>query len=135
MFRFAKSNGNIMKQILLLIAMLPLLFASCAKESPMDIDKEESVYYVKYTASIIDQDMYLGVVSYRNEKGEMIEVGHDGIDRKNFEVIIGPVSCGFECLISVTGYTTQTNIECSKNNSPFAFKASGRNGVTSTIDY
>lgn len=122
-----------MKRILLFFAMLPLLFTSCTKDSLIDIDKEDSVYYVKYTANTTDRD--LGVISFKNEEGKMVQVGNDGRNRNNFEIIIGPVSCGFKCLITVSNHYSQTKIECSKNHSPFAYKVSAKNEVTYLINY
>ena len=118
-----------MKKFLLLFAMLPLLFASCAKES---LDKEESEYYVKYSVKGSATNRY---IYFTNEKGERVQVDTEGEDKINFEVIIGPVSRGFECHVSVTGFPAKTRIDCSKDNSPFAYKAKGGNSVTYTIDY
>ncbi len=130
-FNLVQSNTKDMKKFLFLFAMLPLLFASCAKESSENVDKEESVYYVKYSVKASATNRY---INYTNEKGESVQVVNDGEDI-NFEVVIGPVSRGFECLVSVTGNPAKTRIDCSKDNSPFAYKASGGNSLSYTIDY
>ena len=51
--------------------MLPLFFASCTKEAPMNTDKEESVYYVKYTVNASATNRY---IYFTNEKGERVQV-------------------------------------------------------------
>lgn len=128
-----------MKRFLLLFAMLPLLFASCAKESPMNDqtqEKENIEYYVKYQAWTGYSNVSLEGLEYRNEKGEMVRV-QEYDARSRFEIIIGPVLYGFNCKISTAnmGSYGKLRIECCKNNSPFAYKASGQDNLEFTIDY
>ena len=127
--------------------MLPLLFVSCVKESPVidqndnptnnqNEDKEIIEYYVKYEAWTGHGNVALEGLQFRNEKGEMVRV-QDYDAGSHFEIIIGPVLYGFNCKISTTGdpYYGHLRIECCKNNSPFAYKASGNGNVEFTIKY
>ncbi len=92
---------------------------------------EQSYYYVKYEAYV---NFYQYDVSVNTDKG-----GKRYRDvRGNWSGIYGPVSKGFYAKISTStsGYgTAKTQISVSKNDGPFAIKATGGMGASYTINF
>ena len=123
-------------------AILSLTFLSCdEQDSPIpDDNNEESIdndfYYVKYQ---ISGGLYFNIdqVMYNTEKGEKYE---DFSAAKSFETTCGPVTKNFNAKIEITDRrgTPPLNaikISISKNNGPFAVKASGQYSASYTIDF
>ena len=127
---------------ILVVSFVAMSFLSCSKESitkpqnPNVPAQQKDEYYVKYEAK---SNTYFHV-SVNTDKG----VGR-AYDRPsqggvtNYSQIFGPVSYGFHARISISlVYSTDkysTYIYVSKNNGPFALKASGGLGASYTIDF
>lgn len=116
-----------MKKILALITLI-ISISSCDKPSPND-----DSYYVQYNAQI--HTMYYG---------DIVDISMNGPSRylggnKTFSVTYGPVKKGFNAWISATCTAYSGSAECSiwvsKNNEPFAQKATARGNRTATASY
>ncbi|WP_418917117.1 hypothetical protein, partial [Alistipes communis] len=76
-------------------------------------------------------------VSYNTENGSRSESFSAA---RSFEVICGPVNKNFVARITLTQYrgapaSNATKISVSKNNGPFAIKASGQSSASYTINF
>ena len=101
--------------LFLIIAILSMTFFSCEKETETEIDG----------------------VSYNTENGSRSESFSAA---RSFEVICGPVNKNFVARITLTQYrgapaSNATKISVSKNNGPFAIKASGQSSASYTINF
>lgn len=124
-----------MKRIILSLGLLLALLVSCQKHI------EESRYYVKYTGMTSTVHMVNTSYTYTTDSGkDTYTVTGFGSD---YSVTIGPVTKGFQAEIScsIVGESEygvksrRVTIEVSKDNDPFALKASGTNYASYTIDY
>ncbi len=135
-----------MKKLLFAIiaAILTMVLFSCEKEKDTVINGNNNnnntdnsdFYYEKYQISgkvyfLIDE------VSYNTENGVQSK-SFSGA--RSFEQVCGPVSKGFVARITLTEHrgapeSNATTISVSKNNGPFAMKASGQYSATYTIDF
>ena len=140
----ANLNDNVMVKkfvyVISILMSLPFLLSSCEKSScecPSDGGSEErNFYYVQYVISgsyrlIIDE------VKYKSEHGYVTE-GLSGA--RSFECVCGPVNRGFKAEMMITDYRggasdNAVKIYVSKNNGPFAIKASGQYSVEYTIAF
>ena len=135
---------------LFLILLILISFTNCGSETPevpeipekeeivypiKPDNKEEDVYYVKYTAKSTRTFGPLGNIILKPESG---------VDRTiysvkySFEQTYGPVSKGFKAKMTVKGSATSMEISVCKNNEPFAVKTtkSGKNVYrNSSIEY
>ncbi len=93
---------------------------------------EQSYYYVKYEASV-SAPYRLERVYVTTDKGSASYNGVWG----SWSGTYGPVSKGFKAQITTSSYisTTKTKISVSKNDGPFAIKATGSTGASYTIDF
>ena len=119
--------------LFLIIAILSMTFFSCEKETETETEKtatnndnNNDYFYVKYQISGSTY-FYIDGVSYNTENG-------------SFEVICGPVNKNFVARITLTQYrgapaSNATKISVSKNNGPFAIKASGQSSASYTINF
>ena len=138
---FLKAKWFRIELILYLIIPLAIFNYGCDKE-------DDDTYYVQYKvdSSALNQNEQLNVVINKenNEKQVMIIA-----QNTKWQRIIGPVSKGFKAELSTSKRTGAENIQIyaeigvSKNNSPFAIKASdghvsfdnGISIVSMTINY
>ncbi len=112
-----------MKKHLIFIACLFLLIG-CKKE----INDE---YYVKYivNTSSLDEGGKI-IVIFKNEDEKHISLTMEQGQGLTWETIIGPVTKGFNAEIkthnktAIKGLHVYSEIDISKNNSPFAYKIS-----------
>ena len=93
-------------------------------------------FYVKYQISGSTY-FYIDGVSYNTENGSRSESFSAA---RSFEVICGPVNKNFVARITLTQYrgapaSNATKISVSKNNGPFAIKASGQSSASYTINF
>lgn len=123
-----KSKWISIKLIWGLIVLFSAFNLGCDKE------EEADVYYVKYVinASNINPGGKLNV-TINNENSEKVLFVID--QNSNWESIIGPVSKGFSAALLTSNETgterlnVYSEIDVSKNNSPFAIKASDESYV------
>ena len=128
-----------MKKLLFILCTITLIFTlfSCEKKSDTDTDEDnEDFYYVKYQISG-KVYFYIDRVVYNTETGTNSE---DFSAARSFEQICGPVSRGFVAKIELTKHrgeasSNATTISISKNNGPFAIKASGRYSAAYVINF
>ena len=117
-----------LKTILCLLPALTLI-VSC-NEQP-EVDNNE--YYVKYTITSGGTYYYFSDIYYKDVHGTgSAEKGHS---IKNWTVTIGPVKRGFTASVRNEKGTGKNQIDISKNNGPFALKATGQNSASYTINY
>lgn len=90
-------------------------------------------YYVKYTIKSLGTYYYFSDIYYADVNGTgSAEKGHSV---KSWTVTIGPVKKGFKASVRNEKGTGNAQIEVSKNNGPFALKASGQNSASYTINF
>ena len=137
--------------LFLIIAILSMTFFSCEKETETETEKtatnndnNNDYFYVKYQISNIKYQIsgstyffYIDGVSYNTENGSRSESFSAA---RSFEVICGPVNKNFVARITLTQYrgapaSNATKISVSKNNGPFAIKASGQSSASYTINF
>ncbi len=123
------------------IAFLSILF-SCNKEEKEEKEElipsttNEDVYYVKYEISG-RLYFYIDGVSYKTENGFQSQSFSAA---RSFEETCGPVKKGFSAQIQITQRRGEpssgaTKIYVSKNNGPFAIKATGKESASYTINF
>lgn len=130
-----------MKRLLFVVmaTILSMTLLSCEKEkdsTTTPIEGNKDYYYVKYQISG-KVYFYIDGVSYNTEKGTRTE---SFAAARSFETICGPVSKNFAARIMLTKYrgaptNDATKISVSKNNGPFAVKASGQYSASYVIDF
>ena len=113
-----------------LIATFGCILPSCILVSLL------AYFYVKYKISGSTY-FYIDGVSYNTENGSRSE---NFSAARSFEVICGPVNKNFVARITLTQYrgapaSNATKISVSKNNGPFAIKASGQSSASYTINF
>ena len=123
---------------LLSVCLCAVILSSCEESNNEYIETPEdnASYYIKYEAS---SRHYLNSVTVNTDKGKQT---FSAKTTTKYSEIFGPVSRGFEASIkfnvSVTGtagLTNTTHIYVSKENGPFALKASGGTSASYTIDF
>ena len=116
-----------MKKILALITLI-ISISSCDKSSP-----NNDSYYVQYNAQI-----------HTRYYGNIVDISMNGPSRysggnRTFSVTYGPVEKGFNAWISATCTASSGSVECSiwvsKNNEPFAQKATAQGDHTARAAY
>ena len=119
--------------LFLIIAILSMTFFSCEKETETETEKtatnndnNNDYFYVKYQISGSTY-FYIDGVSYNTENGSRSESFSAA---RSFEV----------ARITLTQYrgapaSNATKISVSKNNGPFAIKASGQSSASYTINF
>ena len=131
-----------MKKITLLaILVLGIVSFGCEK---CDCDSDE--YYIKYAAGA--ETIYSGGTLSINMRDENNENSSLDVTRNSWDIVIGPVGKGFTASLSVSStYRYHTTLKAfiyiSKNDSPFALKASDASDseegdpvdISFTIDY
>ncbi len=130
--------------VIVIASILAIPLFSCEKETGSTAnndntntnDNNKDFYYVKYEISG-KVYFYIDGVSYNTEIGPCSESFSAA---RSFEQICGPVSKNFFAQITLTDYrgapkTNAIKISVSKNNGPFAIKASGQYSAGYTINY
>lgn len=133
-----------MKRLALIIAaLLTTTLSACLKDTGLPStpdgnieNQEEDFYYVKYYISAKTY-FYIDEVTYNTEKGTQSE---SFAAVRYLERTCGPVSKNFAARVTLTKYrgapaTNAVQISVSKNNGPFALKASGQYNASYTIDF
>ena len=107
------------------------MFSSCKKdETETSITNDD--YYVKYKIS----SNYANNLSNWTVTTPQGNYTRNNYQTRLWEETYGPVKKGFKCVAQVENGTPTIEIYISKNNSPFALKASKSGGTLSyTIDY
>lgn len=126
-----------MKKLFLLFALSLLMTACDNFNNPQqgDNSSNNSEYYVRY--SISSSFYKFGNISYAdiNGTGRAHEGNYSNTSTK-WSITIGPVKHGFNAFVRYdSGRADVVKIEISKNNSPFAEKASGSNSASYRINY
>lgn len=134
----AKFNNNNMKYIKFLICLLLVttVLVSCEEQNwnlnKSSVQEDTSEYYVKY--SIVSPGLYRFSDIYFADVSGTVCTSKD-ISIGSWTITIGPVKKGFFASVRNEKGTGNNTIEVSKNNSPFAVKASGTNKASYKIDY
>lgn len=123
--------------ILLAIAIAAIGLTSCEAlgfyTTPPDNNKTPDEYYVRYTIKSPGTYYYFSDIYYADVSGTgSAEKSHS---IKSWTVTIGPVKKGFKASVRNEKGTGNNQIEVSKNNGPFALKASGQNKASYTINF
>lgn len=119
-----------MKKLFLFLATVLMMVACSDYNSPQQNNDE---YYVKYTIKSAGAYYYFSDIYYTDVYG--IGSAEKGHSVRSWTVTIGPVKKGFRASVRNDYGTGNNQIEISKNNGPFALKASGQNSATFTINY
>jgi hypothetical protein len=122
---------------LLAIAIAAFGLTSCEAlgfpSNPPDNNKTTDEYYVRYTISSAGAYLYFSDIYYADVYGT--GSANKGYSVKSWNVTIGPVKRGFKAFVRNEKGTGNNQIEVSKNNGPFALKASGQNSASYTINF
>ena len=129
-----------MKRLLILmaIAIAWMGLTSCEgmffnSTAPENNNKTTDEYYVRYTIKSPGVYYYFSDIYYADVYGTgSAEKSHS---IKSWTVTIGPVKKGFKASVRNEKGTGNNQIEVSKNNGPFALKASGQNKASYTINF
>ena len=126
-----------MKRFFFIITTTLLMVACNDYNSPQqgNNNTDNSKYYVKY--SISSSFYKFGNISYADVKGTgKAHEGNYSNTNTKWSITIGPVKKGFHAFVYYSsGRADVVKIEVSKNNSPFAEKASGETSASYTINY
>ncbi|MBR2931553.1 MAG: hypothetical protein IKC30_02285 [Rikenellaceae bacterium] len=113
---------------LLSVCLCAVILSSCEEPNPTETPEDNATYYVKYEAS---SSHYLSSVTVNTDIGKQT---FNARTSTTFSETFGPVNRGFDASIecAVSGLTY---IYVSKENGPFALKASGGKSASYTIDF
>ena len=117
------------KLIWIFIITLGIINLSCEKEEPNNNVENNDEYYVKYVVK--SSSIYILTRTAEINSENNIKSNYT-FNNSAWEVTIGPVKKGFKATLNANFNTTQTlaktymnvEIQVSKNNAPFALKAS-----------
>ena len=84
---------------------------------------------MKYSIDVTGPYQHFWKISYADVDG--MKTSNDGNSAKHWTVTIGPVKKGFRASVKNAMGTGMNKIEVSKNNGPFALKASGEDSARS----
>ena len=119
------SKRGVLVSMLMIISVLTILtFSSCSKEEMDTVTKDS--YYVKYLINGIRSADFSWNINTPN--GQIYEYAYR---ISSWEETYGALNKGFKCSIT-TSSEANLKIYVSKNQEPFALKASGK---TSTLSY
>lgn len=128
---------KIKKTILLLLSVSLFLISCEDRNTPNKGSSSNNAhnmeYYVKYSIDITGPYQHFWKISYADVDG--IKTSNDENSVKHWTVTIGPVKTGFRASVKNAMGTGMNKIEVSKNNGPFALKASGEDNASYTIDF
>jgi hypothetical protein len=120
-----KTGSKITTAILIILISL----SSCNKDKvEMGLSDE---YYVKYVLKGNGTYIYFNAFSVNTDRGN---VSFSGYQFHSWNQTYGPVKKGFRASVSVDSSVT-VEIYVSKNNAPFALKASKSGSNSYTIDF
>ena len=121
------------KTLFFALIAVAAVISSCNKTSG-----NEDEYYIRYEGSISTLPIVERSYTIATESGKQTFKTREN----NFSRIFGPVGKGFEASIScsysndvINLKTPSVSIEVSKNNGPFALKASGSKEASFEIDF
>ena len=120
---------NTVSKITTAILVILISLSSCNKDKDkveMGISDE---YYVKYVIKGNGTYIYFSDFSVNTDQGN---VSFSGYQYKSWNQTYGPVKKGFRASVSVESSLVTVEIYVSKNNGPFALKASKSGGNSST---
>ena len=95
--------------------------------------EQPAEYYVRYSITAEGAYTYFSDVYYADVYGT--GSAHKSYSVRSWTVTIGPVKKGFKASVRNEKGTGNNQIEVSKNNGPFALKASGQNKASYTINF
>ena len=122
-----------MKKLLLFFNVAIIMIACNDYGNNPEQTNNNDEYYVKYTIKSPGVYYYFSDIYYNDVHGSgSAEKSHSV---SNWTITIGPVKKGFHAAVKNEKGTGDDQIEVSKNGSPFAIKASGRNSASYTISY
>ena len=122
---------NTVSKITTAILVILIILSSCNKDKDkveMGISDE---YYVKYVIKGNGTYIYFSDFSVNTDQGN---VSFSGYQYHSWNQTYGPVKKGFRASVSV-GSSVTAEIYVSKNNGPFALKASKSGDNSYTIDF
>lgn len=124
-----------MKKILsvLVFSLLTFTFVGCEEFNQPSNDGSTNEYYVKYSIDVTGPYQHFWKISYADVDG--MKTSNDGNSVKHWTVTIGPVKKGFHASVRNAMGTGINKIEISKNNGPFALKASGEDRASYIIAF
>ena len=119
--------------ICLLIVSMALVSCENIETPSKQENNNADFYYVKYSISSPGVYKYFSDIYYADVDG----TGSASINYsiKNWTITVGPVKKGFNAFVRNKKGEGNNMIEVSKNNSPFAIKASGLNEASYKITY
>ena len=125
-----RTNMNKFLKITTVFLAIFIALSSCKKEETKNTTKDD--YYVKYLIKGNGTYIYFSDFSVNTDQGN---VSLSGYQYKSWNQTYGPVKKGFRASVSVGSPIVTVEIYVSKNNGPFALKASksGDNSSTSSI--
>ncbi|RZK10140.1 MAG: hypothetical protein EOO46_11695 [Flavobacterium sp.] len=123
-----------MKKILKITAVCLAIFitiSSCKKNETETNTNTNDDYYVKYAITGNGAYIYFSDFSVNTDQGNK---SFSGYQYKSWTQTYGPVKKGFNTSVSVKSSLVTVEIYVSKNNGPFALKASKSGGNSSTTN-
>lgn len=106
--------------------LISLVLLSCKKEEKTPVSNDE--YYVKYSIKGNGTYSYFNVFSVHSDQGVK---SFSGYQYRSWTQTYGPVKKGFNASMTVSSSNVTAEIYVSKNNGPFALKASKSGGGVS----
>ena len=104
-----------------------IALSSCKKDETKNNTNDD--YFIKYVIKGDGTYIYFSDFSVNTDQGNVSFSGHQ---YKSWNQTYGPVNKGFRASVSVTSSFVTVEIYVSKNNGPFALKASKSGGNSST---
>ena len=122
---------NAVSKITTAILVILIALSSCKKDETNTTTNDD--YFVKYVIKGNGTYIYFSDFSVNTDQGN---VSFSGYQYHSWNQTYGPVKKGFRASVSVQSSYVTTEIYVSKNNGPFALKASKSDGGSSyTIDF
>ena len=122
---------NTLSKITTTILVILISLSSCNKDKDKDEMGISDEYYVKYVIKGNGTYIYFSDFSVNTDQGN---VSFSGYQYHSWNQTYGPVRKGFRASVSV-GSSVTVEIYVSKNNGPFALKASKSGDNSYTIDF
>ena len=118
---------NTVSKITTSILVILIALSSCKKDETNTTTNDD--YFVKYVIKGNGTYIYFSDFSVNTDQGN---VSFSGYQYKSWNQTYGPVKNGFRASVSVKSSLVTVEIYVSKNNGPFALKASKSGGNSST---
>lgn len=124
---------NIFFKITTVSLAIFIALSSCKKDETNITTNTNDDYYVKYVIKGNGTYIYFSNFSVNTDQGN---ASFSGYQYHSWTQTYGPVKKGFRTSVSIQSSYVTTEIYISKNNGPFALKASKADGGSSyTIDF